>query len=122
MYLLIKMGWNPEQGLCENNEGVVDPIMLDIKIDKKGLVAEQEVRNSPLQLVSVPKQTTCRNLVSIIHKLFAKKKWGAPIYEQVFEQSFDLISNIICSKVLSHLMLKFLNLMITNILYLDIIY
>jgi hypothetical protein len=63
MYLLIKIGWNPKQGLCENNEGVVDPIMLDIKIDKKGLVAEQEeVRNLPLQLVSVPKQTTSRNL------------------------------------------------------------
>jgi hypothetical protein len=59
MYLLIKMGWNPGQGLSKNNEGVVNPIMLDIKMDKKGFVAElEDVRNLPLQLVSVPKQTT----------------------------------------------------------------
>ncbi len=74
MYLLIKMGWNPGQGLGKNNEGVVDPIMLDIKMDKKGLVAEQEeVRNLPLQLVSVPKQTTDKNSGSIIHELCAKQ-------------------------------------------------
>ncbi len=94
MYLLIKMGWNPGQGLGKNNEGVVDPIMLDIKMDKKGLVAEQEeVRNLPLQLVSVPKQTTGKNPVSIIHELCAKKKWGTPVYEQVFEQGPDHRNN-----------------------------
>jgi hypothetical protein len=37
-------------------------------------------------------------------------------------ESFDLISNIICLKVFSHSMLTFLNLMITNILYLNVIY
>jgi hypothetical protein len=89
MYLLIKVGWNPGQGLGKNNEGVVDPIMLDIKMDKKGLVAEQVVRNLTQQLVSVPKQTTGKNPVSIIHELCAKKKWGTPIYEQVFEQRPD---------------------------------
>ncbi len=73
MYLLIKVGWNPGQGLGKNNEGVVDPIMLDIKMDKKGLFAEQVVRNLTQQLVSVPKQTTGKNLVSIIHELCAKK-------------------------------------------------
>ncbi len=67
------MGWNPGQGLGKNNEGVVDPIMLDIKMDKKGLVAEQVVRNLTQQLVSVSKQTTGKNLVSIIHELCAKK-------------------------------------------------
>ena len=98
MLLLLKMGWTPGTGLGKNNEGVVDPIMLDIKTDKKGLVAESEqVRNLPLQLVSsgAPGDSKAsnakflnhsgKNPVSILHELCAKKHWVPPTYELVTE-------------------------------------
>lgn len=94
MLLLRKMGWEPGQGLGKKNEGVVDPIMLDIKFDKKGLVAEhEEVRNLPSQLVATggPKHlgNSGKNPVSILHELCAKKKWTAPAYDQVSEVGPD---------------------------------
>lgn len=36
MFLLQKMGWKQGEGLGKNNEGSKEPLMLDIKIDRKG--------------------------------------------------------------------------------------
>ena len=36
MLLLQKMGWKHGEGLGKNNEGRVDPLMLDVKVDRKG--------------------------------------------------------------------------------------
>lgn len=36
MSLLKKMGWNPGEGLGKNKEGSLEPLLLDIKTDKKG--------------------------------------------------------------------------------------
>ena len=36
MFLLQKMGWSQGQGLGKNNEGEKLPLMLDIKVDRKG--------------------------------------------------------------------------------------
>ena len=36
MLLLQKMGWNHGQGLGKNNEGSVEPLQLDDKVDRKG--------------------------------------------------------------------------------------
>ena len=30
------MGWNHGQGLGKNNEGNVEPLQLDVKVDRKG--------------------------------------------------------------------------------------
>ena len=36
MFLLQKMGWKPGDGLGKDNEGKKEPLMLDIKMDRKG--------------------------------------------------------------------------------------
>lgn len=36
MFLLQKMGWKQGEGLGKNNEGNKEPLLLDIKIDRKG--------------------------------------------------------------------------------------
>lgn len=41
MYLLQKMGWQPGKGLGKNNEGSTEPLLLDIKTDKKGLLTSK---------------------------------------------------------------------------------
>ena len=121
MLLLLKMGWTPGQGLGKNNEGTVNPIMLDIKTDKKGLVAEEEqVRNLPLQLVSTaPAGTTGnakflsnvgKNPVSILHELCAKKKWGQPLYDLVNEVGPDHRKNFTFKVFPLNLLLILINL------------
>lgn len=41
-HLLKKMGWQPGQGLGKNQDGQLTPLLLEVKVDKKGLVAEEE--------------------------------------------------------------------------------
>lgn len=36
MALLQKMGWRPGEGLGKNKEGTLEPLKLEIKMDKKG--------------------------------------------------------------------------------------
>lgn len=79
------MGWVPGQGLGKNNEGAIEPLCPNIKMDKKGLIAEEEqVRNLPMQLVSVPTETG-KHPSSILHEFCMKRKYGPPIYELVHE-------------------------------------
>ncbi|XP_076445441.1 uncharacterized protein LOC143283167 isoform X2 [Babylonia areolata] len=44
MFLLQKMGWKPGDGLGKDNEGNKEPLMLDIKMDRKGLSTSQDHR------------------------------------------------------------------------------
>ncbi|KAF3857498.1 hypothetical protein F7725_009357 [Dissostichus mawsoni] len=41
-FLMRKMGWRTGEGLGRNREGTVEPIIIDFKVDRKGLVAEGE--------------------------------------------------------------------------------
>uniref|UniRef100_UPI0037E71623 protein SON isoform X2 n=1 Tax=Semicossyphus pulcher TaxID=241346 RepID=UPI0037E71623 len=41
-FLMRKMGWKTGEGLGRNREGTVEPIIIDFKVDRKGLVAEGE--------------------------------------------------------------------------------
>lgn len=42
MALLQKMGWRPGEGLGKNKEGTLEPLQLEVKLDKRGLVSEQD--------------------------------------------------------------------------------
>lgn len=42
MRLLQKMGWQPGEGLGRNKEGTLEPLAMDIKMDKKGLLSKEE--------------------------------------------------------------------------------
>lgn len=43
MHLLQKMGWKSGEGLGKEKNGSLQPLLLEVKLDKKGLVAEEEV-------------------------------------------------------------------------------
>lgn len=43
MQLLQKMGWKPGEGLGKEKNGSLQPLLLEVKLDKKGLVADEEV-------------------------------------------------------------------------------
>lgn len=43
MHLLQKMGWKPGEGLGKDKTGSLQPLLLEVKLDKKGLVATEEV-------------------------------------------------------------------------------
>lgn len=48
MHLLQKMGWKPGEGLGKEKNGSLQPLLLEVKLDKKGLVAEEEVKLTDL--------------------------------------------------------------------------
>lgn len=43
MALLQKMGWRPGEGLGKNKEGALEPLQLEVKLDKRGLVSDQDI-------------------------------------------------------------------------------
>ena len=43
MHLLQKMGWRPGEGLGKSKNGSLQPLLLEVKLDKKGLVCDEEV-------------------------------------------------------------------------------
>lgn len=45
MHLLKKMGWTPGEGLGKEGTGSLTPLLLELKLDKRGLEANEEVRN-----------------------------------------------------------------------------
>ena len=44
MHLLQKMGWKPGEGLGKNKEGTTEPLALDVKTDKKGLMSQADLK------------------------------------------------------------------------------
>lgn len=45
--LMRKMGWRTGEGLGRNREGTVEPIIIDFKVDRKGM-KQKHVTSSPL--------------------------------------------------------------------------
>lgn len=43
MHLLQKMGWTPGRGLGKEGTGTLQPLMLEVKLDTRGLQAKEEV-------------------------------------------------------------------------------
>lgn len=90
-FMLKKMGWNDGEGLGKNKSGDVNPLTLDIKFDKKGLMAAEEGPN-PKRAGSggVVTMTACKDLsgkhpISALTELCSKRRWGPPIFTQAFE-------------------------------------
>lgn len=52
MHLLQKMGWRPGEGLGKEKNGSLQPLLLEVKLDKKGLLAHEEVSSA----ASIPYQ------------------------------------------------------------------
>ena len=64
--MLEKMGWRPGEGLGKDATGNVEPLVLDVKSDRKGLMAEEEMsikqRNKANAQNNVPVDLSCKEL------------------------------------------------------------
>jgi hypothetical protein len=49
MHLLRKMGWTPGEGLGKESNGSLEPLLLELKLDKRGLEASEEVCSQVLK-------------------------------------------------------------------------
>lgn len=72
-----KMGWKEGKGLGRHNEGNVDPILIDFKTDRKGLVADGEKASNKLALPMM-KDLSGKHPISALMELCNKKKWSPP--------------------------------------------
>lgn len=91
-FMLKKMGWSEGEGLGKTRSGDVDPLTLDIKMDKKGLMAAEEDsrKRGNRSQAEIMTLTACKDLshkhpVSGLMELATKRKWGPPGFVQIFE-------------------------------------
>ncbi|KAK4883564.1 hypothetical protein RN001_006883 [Aquatica leii] len=90
MHLLKKMGWNPGEGLGKEKTGALEPLLLEVKLDKKGLVANEEQKRKQQKLLkSAIKTLEGKHPVSLLGEYTAKKKLGAPQYTLCMESGPD---------------------------------
>lgn len=101
MHLLRKMGWTPGEGLGKEKNGSLTPLLLELKLDKRGLEANEEVlrvggkvkgkvggkgpgpkgKQAPISMDSLQQ----KHPVSLLGELASKRRWGAPNYSIVNE-------------------------------------
>ena len=89
-YLLRKMGWTEGDGLGKDRTGDVDPLTLDIKFDKRGLMATEEILAKTKGNRTALTLTGCKDLqgkhpVSALIEVSTKRRWGQPNFVQAFE-------------------------------------
>lgn len=65
MALLQKMGWRPGEGLGKNKEGTLEPLQLEVKLDKRGLVSDQDIGVRPGKTQGKPVIPTIKTLEGI---------------------------------------------------------
>ncbi|XP_012540131.1 protein SON [Monomorium pharaonis] len=99
MALLQKMGWRPGEGLGKNKEGALEPLQLEVKLDKRGLISEQDILQK-VGKAAKPTAPTIKTLegkhpVSLLGEYCTKKKLGAPVYELCFESGPDHKKNFL---------------------------
>ncbi|ESO89270.1 hypothetical protein LOTGIDRAFT_106890, partial [Lottia gigantea] len=90
MFLLQKMGWKAGEGLGKNNEGSLEPLLLDLKVDRKGLQTHSEVRGNQRGNMKVYIfEISGKHPVSALLEICNKRKFGAPYFELVHESGPD---------------------------------
>ncbi|XP_055328815.1 protein Son-like [Paramacrobiotus metropolitanus] len=89
-YLLQKMGWIAGQSLGVRQHGTLEPLKMTIKMDKRGLIAQEEIRGKQptsfrgVKTVSFPgyeNQHPC----SALNEVCTKNGWGTPSFILVEE-------------------------------------
>lgn len=115
MHLLKKMGWTPGQGLGKDQNGSLTPLLLELKFDKRGLEANEEIlrqksmkgkkgggggpRGGAKQPISMDALLN-KHPVSLLGELASKRKWGAPNYTLVNESGPPHARNFIFKVIL----------------------
>ncbi|XP_074648824.1 uncharacterized protein LOC141904171 isoform X2 [Tubulanus polymorphus] len=98
MALLQKMGWKPGEALGKNKEGQLEPLCMEIKMDRKGLSSSDEItRKVPIMLPKgkVPKDLSGKHPVSALTELCKKRRWGAPEFALADETGPDHKKNFL---------------------------
>lgn len=97
MHLLQKMGWKPGEGLGKERKGALEPLLLEVKLDKKGLVAnEEQQKKKPNKIKQkAPLSLQGKHPVSLLGEYASKHKIGAPQYDLCFECGPDHKKNFL---------------------------
>lgn len=102
MHLLQKMGWKPGEGLGKEKTGTLEPLLLEVKLDKKGLVANEEQKGKKkVKAVQTVKTLQGKHPVSLLGEYASKRKLGAPEYVLEFECGPDHKKNFLFKVVLN---------------------
>lgn len=88
-FLMRKMGWRTGEGLGRNREGTVEPIVIDFKVDRKGLVAEGEKLQKQTGGLVVTKDLMGKHPVSALIELCNKKRILQPDFVMVHHSGPD---------------------------------
>uniref|UniRef100_A0A3B3RHW9 Protein SON-like n=1 Tax=Paramormyrops kingsleyae TaxID=1676925 RepID=A0A3B3RHW9_9TELE len=99
-FLMRKMGWRAGEGLGKYREGTVEPIVIDFKTDRKGLVADGEKMQKSGSLV-VMKDLLGKHPVSALMEICNKKKWAPPEFIMVHHSGPDHRKNFLFKVVVN---------------------
>ncbi|XP_033836656.1 protein SON [Periophthalmus magnuspinnatus] len=94
-FLMRKMGWRTGEGLGRNREGTVEPIIIDFKVDRKGLVAEGEKPQKQTGGLVVTKDLMGKHPVSALIELCTKRKIMQPDFVMVHHSGPDHRKNFL---------------------------
>ncbi|XP_013928472.1 PREDICTED: protein SON [Thamnophis sirtalis] len=78
--LMRKMGWREGEGLGKNKEGNREPILVDFKTDRKGLVAVGEKTQKRHGPFSTGKDLSGKHPVSALLEVCNKRRWSPPVF------------------------------------------
>ncbi|CAH0552524.1 unnamed protein product [Brassicogethes aeneus] len=109
MHLLQKMGWKPGEGLGKEKTGTLEPLLLQVKLDKKGLVADEEQSKKKNKGKGgggggggqTVKTLAGKHPVSLLGEYASKRKLGAPQYILCFECGPDHKKNFLFKVLLN---------------------
>ncbi|XP_069744913.1 protein SON-like isoform X2 [Narcine bancroftii] len=87
--LMQKMGWKEGEGLGKNKNGTVEPIIVDFKTDRKGLVAEGEKTQKKFGNFPTLKDLSGKHPVSALMEICNKRKWPPPDFLMVRDSGPD---------------------------------
>ncbi|XP_004529310.1 protein SON [Ceratitis capitata] len=93
MQLLQKMGWKPGEGLGRDKSGSLQPLLLDVKLDKHGLVARDDNNGYKQKITKKQRPQNVvqqqglleKHPVCLLNELTSKRKWTPPLYSLVNE-------------------------------------
>ncbi|XP_024917987.1 protein SON isoform X2 [Cynoglossus semilaevis] len=94
-FLMRKMGWRTGEGLGRNREGTVEPIIIDFKVDRKGLVAEGEKPQKQTGGLVVTKDLMGKHPVSALIELCNKRRIMQPEFVMVHHSGPDHRKNFL---------------------------
>uniref|UniRef100_A0A1Q3F574 Protein SON n=1 Tax=Culex tarsalis TaxID=7177 RepID=A0A1Q3F574_CULTA len=117
MHLLQKMGWVPGEGLGKEKNGSLEPLLLDVKLDKRGLVASAEEHQRQIQFqvqqqhngrgrprfTNVKINVDGKHPVSILGEYASKRKWNPPRYDLVHESGPGHAKNFVFKVIVNGL-------------------